>query len=155
MNEVWERCPNVLPLHLNSIGRCRGFLYSNKRHTMETILHPQQGSLPTKMVNWPLNLEAARKLANKYEQIASTDEVSNSEILRILTGFGGLTTCTLCTSARYYCSGCNRCLYYNGEWKSCIRGESSITYHILESKPNPENLRARASYIREVINKFE
>ena len=123
---------------------------------MEIIEHLQQGSLPTKMVNWPLNLEAARQLANKYEQLAETGGLKNRYELEQITGFGSCATCTLCEAARYYRSRCcKRCLYYNSYLTSCIYGSSNRTYNNLENYPNPENLRARAAYIRSVINKFE
>ena len=122
---------------------------------MKTILHNQEGSLPKKMVNWPLNLSAAPKLADEYDSLAETGGVKDSDELQRITGFGDIDTCTLCTAARWDKSFCDRCLHYVGTGTSCVRGESRLSYKNLENYPNPENLRARAAYIREVINKFE
>ena len=124
---------------------------------METIIHYQEGSLPKKMVKWPLNLEAARKLADKYDSLAETGGVKDSDELAQVTGFGDIDTCTLCTAARWDKWFCDRCLYYVVGGTSCtnIKGKSLPTYENLSCLPNPENLRARASFIRSVINKFE
>ena len=122
---------------------------------MEIIEHLQQGSLPQKMVNWPLNLEAARQLANKYDQLAETGGVETAYELNQITGFGSNRTCTLCIAARYDALFCDRCLYYNGAKHSCGMGEARTTYENLDSFPDPVNLRDRASFIRSVINRFE
>ena len=158
MNEVWERCPNVLPLHLNSIGRCRGFYILNTTNTMEIIEHLQQGSLPDKMVNWPKNIEAAKALADRYDELAKIGGVDDQWQLRGLTGFGGFATCTLCVVVtKNEERQCTRCLHFNGIRGTipCIVGESKPTYYKVKDFPTSENLRARASYIRSVINKFE
>ena len=117
---------------------------------MKTILHNQEGSLPKKMVNWPLNLSAARKLADEYDSLAETGGIKDSDELQRITGFGDIYTCTLCTAARWGKWFCDRCLYV-------VAGTSCTTptYENLYLSPNPENLRARAAYIRSVINKFE
>ena len=122
---------------------------------METTIHYQEGSLPKKMVNWPLNLEAARQLADKYDNLAETGGLKNHDELAQVTGFGTTEACTLCAAARNNRLYCIRCLYYNGDSISCVEGESCPTYMGLSKYPNPENLRARASFIRSVINKFE
>ena len=124
---------------------------------MEIIEHLQQGSLPTKMVNLPKNIEAAKALADKYEELAEAGGVDDVNKLHEITGFGSIYTCKLCdivTKVRG--TYCNQCLHFNGKDDcDCLEGESKPTYDKLKQHPTPENLRARASYLRSVINKFE
>ena len=125
---------------------------------MEIIEHSQQGSLPNKMVNWPKNIEAAKALADKYEEQAEAGGVDDVDKLHRITGFGNTHTCTLCAVViENYVTDCTRCLHFDDirYGYPCIKGESEHTYVAIEQEPNPENLRARASYLRSVINKFE
>ena len=125
---------------------------------MEIIEHSQQGSLPNKMVNWPKNIEAAKALADKYEELAEDGGVDDVDKLRRITGFRRRHTCTLCAVVtENYVTDCTRCLHFDGirYGYPCIEGESEPTYYKLKQHPTPENLRARASYLKSVINKFE
>ena len=127
---------------------------------MKITEHNQEGSLPYKMVHWPVNLAEAKALADKYDELAEAGGFTNRWILYVVTGFGASNDCTLCKSVKTIVwkePDCRKCLYHitNIGSTPCAYGTSGESYDALAALPSPENLRNRAYYIRSVIKRFE
>ena len=115
--------------------------------------HPKEGYLPRKMLNWPKNIEAAKALADKYDELAD-DGVCTYDTLSDKTGFGRRNTCTLCAAVEIALFvNCNRCIHMKPYAPHCVEHP---TYDALtENTFAPDALRDRAAYLRDLISIFE
>ena len=95
------------------------------------------------------NLEAAKKLLQKYKNITLEDiidcyirlksiqEVVNGyHVMHKLTGFGQCGTCSLCKAVEY--KGCNICIYsmYSKFNYPCL----NISYYLISNAKTPEKI---------------
>ena len=121
----------------------------------------------------PKNIKEARELADKYDSITLEQiKAVGQDYLRAgfrfgkdlagpLTGFGCLSTCTLCIAVgkKFYSGSCDTCIYFDGRSLPCLDRSSKKTYQRIWFAPTPTKLRnafrARAKYIRERLKQWD
>ena len=116
------------------------------------------------------NLDAARRLVEKYRSITKKDLKSNAckndeycyEVLSKITGFGSLKKCYLCKECGYTAGNpdCNKCLYSrNNTIRSgfpCIKQDTYCDIHDAESLDELyEAIQNRADFIEDLIEEIE
>ena len=105
----------------------------------------------------PANIEAAKKLIDKYESLTLKDVIGKSP--SDITGFGRRLSCLLCQTALRTCEDC---IYYPTTQKmyGCRYDKHCKTFEaILDGQSSPELLLKafydRAQHIRKVLSDLE
>ena len=120
----------------------------------------------------PKNIKEFNALIKKYESITleQIKKVWNGiqypdgvDVAEILTGFGSMSTCTLCLGAGAEDrDGCYKCVYYRKRRDTylfcCNTGRNLKTYSAIEEAMAPEDLwkafRERAKFMRKTYSKY-
>ena len=127
---------------------------------MKIILRKRSGPLPRKMRYRPINIAEAKRLADKYDALADEGAVTSRTQLKEVTGFGTLH-CTLCAPVIAVVPDssklrCEVCIHTKGRMYEYSPCDMHPTYERLDQCSfTPDDLRARASYLRELISKYE
>ena len=121
------------------------------------------------------NLKEFKELIEKYNSITIEDIeqadmflddgydcYDTSGIMETLTGFGSVSTCTLCNAldVKHYMGiyPCKGCIWLIQTKTLCTLGENYDSYELIETATtNQELLEAikyRAEYINEVLNEY-
>jgi len=113
------------------------------------------------------NLKEFEALIKRYETI-TLEEIEDMfaktllcDVKRRLTGFGGVSNCTLCKAVWLWdgwgCPDCEECAYKELTGCMCSRGDNSPTYSGIEKASNPKQLltayRTRAAYMKLILEK--
>ena len=107
----------------------------------------------------PANIEAAKKLIDKYESLTLKDVIGKDPV--DTTGLGSASKCILCASVGIISSAdqehCQYCIY--GSNQACYRDPNNApTYRAIELAKSPEaRLKAyydRAQHIRGILEKI-
>lgn len=116
------------------------------------------------------NLDAARRLVEKYRSITREELESNAceddkywyEVLSKITGFGSLKKCYLCKECGYIAgdTDCSKCLYsWNTSGECCVPCTEQDTYrNICDAESLDELYEAiqnRADFIEALIKEIE
>jgi hypothetical protein len=114
----------------------------------------------------PKNIEAFRKLVERYETI-TIEEIKEkwlkpspySNAAKNITGLGGFDTYSLCVAVNKTARSeieCNYCVY--GDFVRCILSENKQTYHSMTDAETPDELlaafRNRAEHLRNTYPQY-
>ena len=106
------------------------------------------------------NVEEFKVLVERYETITLKEIIRKVINPYLLTGFGSISTCTLCVrvgrkKTDICMPKCSACVYYSKrrvEYFSCNSGQNGKTYWEIHKAHSPEQLlkayRDRAAYLR-------
>lgn len=116
------------------------------------------------------NLDAARRLVEKYRSITREELESNAceddeywyEVLSKITGFGSLKKCYLCKECGYIAgdTDCSKCLYsWNTSSECCVPCIEQDTYRNIRDAESLDELyeaiQNRADFIEALIKEIE
>lgn len=116
------------------------------------------------------NLDAARRLVEKYRSITREELESNAceddkywyEVLSKITGFGSLKKCYLCKECGYIAgdTDCSKCLYsWNTSGECCVPCIEQDTYRNIRDAESLDELyeaiQNRADFIEALIKEIE
>lgn len=108
------------------------------------------------------NLPEFKALIERYESITEEEiiEVTKTQnyghfyaddVMGFLTGYGHISTCTLCKAIK---TDCVNCVYYNGSHSAAPCADDK-TYHAIFDSATPTELltaiRNRAAYMRTLL----
>ena len=122
----------------------------------------------------PHNIKEAEELVKRYNSITVPEirakieeltpgltDIITYAVLNELTGFGCMSTCTLCIPVVYNSNNdipkCRYCIY--GTLFGCIKKQNLFTYKLIAHASTPGDLKraykARAKYIQLILNKLK
>jgi len=103
------------------------------------------------------------RIENAYKKIPITcgNVFDGGKVAQVLTGFGRVSSCTLCISInkRSIFSPCQGCVYNELTLNDCYRGEGKESYYKIRHTNSPKQLieafEKRADYMEDLLIKNE
>jgi hypothetical protein len=103
-----------------------------------------------------ITLEEIKKTGTFMQDLKSIYDVSVISTVNELTGFGSMSTCTLCIAAK---NTCDACIWRRRGRESCANEDQAKTFNRIRNARCPkqllEALHNRAKYMQTIIDKIE